>query len=190
MHKEALWRALVILVALAALAAPCGVAGQTTVPSREVKQEEKEDHHHRRQVLATRAILPDYDRLRVSHWLELFKYQKRISRLVVQRLTNGPASDELFGVLRRRIEEEGRDHHALAVALREVQPCSSVATEAGILYWECSLTAYSSLQPYSPKVAFALIVDDPLENAVGRFYRAHETEHTRYRDIGASGATR
>lgn len=80
-------------------------------------------------------------------------------------------------MLRRRIEEGGTDHFALAVAMHEVKPCSAAATEAGVLLWECSLSAYSALQPYSPSVAFAIMVDDPLENAVKRFYGAHETDH-------------
>jgi hypothetical protein len=61
--------------------------------------------------------------------------------------------------------------------LNEIKPCSATATEAGILLWECSLSAYSALQPFSPTVAFAILVDNPLENAVKRFYSAHETDH-------------
>ena len=98
---------------------------------------------------------------------------------MVQRMSSAPCSEELALVMRRRIEEDGRDHQALSVAKEEMKPCSAAATEVGILYWQCSLPAYSSLQPYSPTVAFAVLVDNPLENAISRFYAAHETDHMR-----------
>jgi len=132
-----------------------------------------------RRQLGTRAVHPDYDALRVAYWLELFRNQKRIKRLMVLAVASGPPSDELSSILKRRIEDEGQDHHALAVANREIKPCSAAAAEADILLWDCSLSHYSSLQPYSPRVAFAVLVDDPLESAVGRFYRAHATDHMR-----------
>lgn len=127
--------------------------------------------------LQARAVTPDMASVSVAHWEDMFKNLRRVKKLMVQKLSGGPALDELTAILRRRIEEAGTDHFALAVALREVKPCSAAATEAGVLLWECSLSAYSALQPYSPTVAFALMVDDPLENAVKRFYGAHATDH-------------
>jgi len=127
--------------------------------------------------LQSRAVTPNLANVRVAHWEELFRNLRRIKKLVVLKLSGGPALDELKAMLRRRIEEDGVDHFALSVALNEIKPCSATATEAGILLWECSLSAYSALQPFSPTVAFAILVDNPLENAVKRFYSAHETDH-------------
>ena len=38
------------------------------------------------------------------------------------------------------------------------------------------IAAFSALQPFSPRVAFAVLVQDPLEGAVARFYGAHQTD--------------
>lgn len=154
--------------------------------------------HEQRSLLDTRALAP---RDTSASWDELFTNRRRVKKLMVQKVADGPASDLVGEVLKRRIEEEGKDytyvfglvlrlsyrsfalkaqdHHALSVALKEVKPCSGAASEAGILLWECSINTYSGFQSYSPSVAFALVIEDPLEYAVSRFYQAHETEAMR-----------
>lgn len=68
------------------------------------------------------------------------------------------------------------DVHALSVLDGEAESCSAAAAGAATLLWPCSLAAFSALQPFSPRVAFAVLVQDPLEAAVARFYGAHQTD--------------
>lgn len=135
--------------------------------------------NQRRGLLVTRAVVSDSHAERVAYWRTLYINQRKVKKLMVQKVASGSAADEVEALLRRRIEEEGRDHHALAVAMHEVKPCTAAASDAELLYWECSLPMFSSFQPYSPAVAFALIVANPLEAAISRFYNSHETEHMR-----------
>jgi hypothetical protein len=130
-------------------------------------------------LLSSRAVVPDEVNLQDEHWKTLFDNLQRVKKLVVQKVADDPAADEVESIITRRIEEGGRDHHSLAVALREVKPCSAAASDAELLYWECSLKLFSSFQPFSPTVAFAIIVKNPLEAAISRFYKSHDTEHMR-----------
>jgi len=132
-----------------------------------------------KRLLATRAVDVDRQADSIAFWKSLFMNQRKVKRLVIQQVSSSWAAEEVRAMLTRRIEEEGRDHHALAVAMHEVKPCTASASDTDILYWECSLQTFSSFQPFSPTVAFAVIVSNPLEAAVSRFYHSHETDHMR-----------
>jgi hypothetical protein len=139
---------------------------------------------------ATRALVRGEDEetlRRVVAWRSsLFRgnNERAVNRLVVLRLHAGRASEALEELLRRRIEEtpiaKGRsrvDSHSLSVLNGEVESCGAAAAGAATVLWPCSLAQFSSLQPFSPRVAFAIMINDPLEAAVARFYNAHATDH-------------
>jgi hypothetical protein len=113
---------------------------------------------------------------RETDWSQLFQNRRRLKRLITLKIFEDPESNVIQQVLKRRVEEL-YDHDSLGVFLNDVKPCSAASSGTSILYWPCSLPSYSKFQPYSASVAFFLVAQHPLENAIGRFYESHETDH-------------